>query len=68
LADLGHWLVIEFVPKDDPQTRKLLASREDIFVDYSRRGLEEAFSYHYQIEDSVIINESARTLYLMERI
>jgi hypothetical protein len=68
LADLGHWLVIEFVPKDDPQTQSLLASREDIFVDYSQRGLEEAFCYHYQIDDSVVINDSARTLYLMKRI
>jgi hypothetical protein len=67
-ADLGHWLVIEFVPKDDPQTQRLLASREDVFVDYSQKRLEEVFGIHYQIHDSVVIEDSARTLYLMKRI
>jgi len=68
MATLGHWLVVEFVPKDDPQTQKLLSSREDIFVDYSRNKFEEVFSAYYQIEDSVVINNSARTLYLMKNI
>jgi len=68
MANLGGWLVVEFVPKDDPQTQRLLASREDIFVDYSRNKFEEVFSAYYQIEDSVVINNSTRTLYLMKNI
>jgi hypothetical protein len=67
MADLGNWLVIEFVPKDDPQTQKLLASRVDIFEDYTQKGFEEAFRTYYQIEDTVIIQETQRTLYLMKR-
>ena len=35
-AETGKWLVIEFVPKSDSQVKKLLASREDIFPDYTR--------------------------------
>ena len=68
MADLGHWLVIEFVPKDDPQTQKLLASREDIFGDYSQERFEEVFGTYYQIDDSVVIKNSNRTLYLMKKI
>lgn len=68
MADLGHWLVIEFVPKDDPQTQKLLASREDIFVDYSQERFEESFGAYYQIDDSVLIKDTNRTLYLMKII
>jgi hypothetical protein len=68
MADLGHWLVIEFVPKDDPQTQKLLASREDIFGDYSQERFEESFGAYYQIDDSVLIKDTNRSLYLMKTI
>ncbi len=47
-AEMGKWLVIEFVPKSDSQVRKLLASREDIFPDYTREGFEAAFSREIQ--------------------
>ena len=41
--DMGHWLVIEFVPKTDSQVQKLLASRLDIFDHYNRVNFETAF-------------------------
>ena len=31
-----HWLIIEFVPKSDSQVRRLLASRADIFPNYTQ--------------------------------
>ena len=31
---LGAWLIIEFVPKSDPQVQRLLAARKDIFTDH----------------------------------
>jgi len=68
LSDLGKWLVIEFIPKDDHQTQKLLANREDIFPRYSRTTFEKAFSLLYQIEDSQAIKDSKRAIYLMKRI
>jgi ribosomal protein L11 methylase PrmA len=67
MADLGHWLVIEFIPKDDPQAQKLLASREDIFEDYSQKRFEDVFGTYYQIDDSVVIKHTKRTLYLMKK-
>jgi len=66
MADLAQWLVIEFIPKEDPQTQRLLSSREDIFEDYTRKRFEEIFSIYFQITDSVVIKNSDRTLYLMK--
>ena len=65
-AETGKWLVIEFVPKPDSQVQKLLASRKDIFPDYTRAGFESAFKERFQIREAVEIRESERVLYLME--
>ncbi len=60
-----HRLIIEFVPKDDSQARRLLASRADVFEDYSKEGFERAFAEHFTIDRAQPIVESGRTLYLM---
>ncbi len=61
------WLVIEFVPKPDSQVRKLLASREDIFPNYTREGFEAAFSTRFTIHKSEAVRDSERVLYLMSK-
>ncbi|MCL4261400.1 MAG: DUF2610 domain-containing protein [Anaerolineales bacterium] len=66
-AETGKWLVIEFVPKQDSQTQKLLVSRQDIFPDYTREGFESAFKEKFTMREAVKIRESERVLYLMER-
>lgn len=66
-AKAGEWLIIEFVPKEDSQVQRLLATREDIFPDYSPEGFEEAFSQVYQIHAKEPIPGSKRFLYLLER-
>ena len=63
-----RWLIVEFVPKEDPQARRLLASREDIFPGYNQRAFEEEFGRYFSIEDSSGIGDSQRTLYLMRRL
>jgi hypothetical protein len=60
------WLVIEFVPKSDSQVKKLLTSRRDIFMDYTREGFEKAFSAKFRMEKAEAVQDSERTLYLME--
>jgi hypothetical protein len=62
----AKWLVIEFVPKSDSQVQKLLASREDIFPDYTRESFERVFSNSFTIYKSESVRDSERTLYLME--
>jgi hypothetical protein len=66
-ADVGKWLVIEFVPKSDSQVQKLLASRKDIFPSYTRESFEETFAERFLIREKVAVEESERFLYLMEK-
>ncbi len=66
LAAHCKWMVIEFVPKSDTQVQKLLASRKDIFPNYTREGFEEAFSARFAICKSEPVRDSERTLYLMQ--
>ena len=62
---LSRNLIIEFVPKDDPQTQRLLVSREDIFTGYSREQFEMAFEAVFSILDVQMVPNSDRAIYLM---
>jgi ribosomal protein L11 methylase PrmA len=66
LSGITKWLVIEFVPKSDSQVIRLLATRKDIFVNYTPQGFEESFSEYFSIESSENVRDSERTLYLMK--
>lgn len=66
-AKLSKYLIIEFIPKEDSQVKKLLANREDIFPDYSREGFEKIFKELFQIKKTIRIKDSKRILYLMEK-
>jgi ribosomal protein L11 methylase PrmA len=68
LADLGTWLIIEFVPKQDSQVQRLLATRTDIFDQYHQAGFEAAFRTRFVTHQVVPIHESQRHLYLMRRM
>ncbi len=65
-AELGPWLIMEFVPKTDSQVKILLASREDIFPDYTPEGFEVAFKKYYKIVQNTPVSGSERTLYLLK--
>lgn len=66
-AEIGRWLIVEFVPKTDSQAQKLLQSREDIFTHYIRQDFEQIFQEYFKIHESVVLRESERVLYLMEQ-
>ncbi len=65
---VGRSLIVEFVPKEDSQTQRLLASREDIFPNYTREGFEAAFRRYFKIVEAAEVAGSARTLYLMRAL
>ena len=65
--DLAPHLIIEFVPKADSQVKRMLATREDIFPDYSEVGFEVAFTEFFEILHKAKVRNSERTLYLMIR-
>ena len=60
-------LIIEFVPKDDSQVQRLLATREDIFPDYTRQSFESEFNKYFKIESIEKVKGSKRTMYLMKK-
>lgn len=60
-------LIVEFVPKEDSQVRRLLVCREDVFDDYTQERFEEAFGRFFRIARAERIVDSLRTLYLMQR-
>jgi ribosomal protein L11 methylase PrmA len=66
-AQAGKWLLIEFIPKEDRQVQRLLSSRQDIFTDYHTEGFEAAFGEFFSLVEKQPIQETQRTLYLMER-
>ncbi|HND50086.1 MAG TPA: class I SAM-dependent methyltransferase [Anaerolineales bacterium] len=63
---LGKWLVIEFVPKSDSQVKKLLASRLDIFDEYTAEGFERYFIEKFCLKEKSQILGTERFLYLLE--
>ncbi len=65
--EICNSLIIEFVPKRDSNVQRLLATRKDIFPNYTQEAFESEFSKLFSIEDSVNIRNSERTLYLMVR-
>ncbi len=66
-ARAGRHLILEFVPKNDSQVQRLLASREDIFPDYHLEGVEAAFAPFFDLTEKARIAGSERTLFLFTR-
>jgi ribosomal protein L11 methylase PrmA len=66
-GNLTRWLIIEFVPKQDKQTQRLLITKKDIFIDYDQGGFEKAFEAFFTIENKQQITGTERILYLMKQ-
>jgi len=66
-ARMAPAAIVEFVPKEDPMTRRLLAARRDIFDHYTLDGFREAFGVPFRILREAPVADSPRTLFLLER-
>ena len=66
-ARIAPHAIVEFVPKDDPMTRRLLSSRRDIFDTYTIEGFRTAFGGAFEIVRETPITDSPRTLFLLRR-
>lgn len=64
---LANTLIIEFVPKEDSQVRRLLATREDVFPEYTLAAFEEAFSNEFEIAQRHAVPGTVRRLFVMRR-
>jgi SAM-dependent methyltransferase len=68
LSRLGRRIVVEWVPKDDPQVQRLLRSREDVFTDYNEDGFTTAISQFFNIDERTPVGSTGRVLYLLSAL
>jgi hypothetical protein len=61
LAELAPSAIVEFVPKDDPMVRRLLATRRDVFPDYSLEGFRAAVHERFEVVVEAPIEDSPRS-------
>ncbi len=66
-ARLAPHLITEFVPKDDHQVEEMLASRSDVFRDYSQESFERDMGSFFETLDAQTLPESGRTIYFLRR-
>jgi 2-polyprenyl-3-methyl-5-hydroxy-6-metoxy-1,4-benzoquinol methylase len=67
LVKPGGTLVLEFVPAEDSQVRRLMAAREMVFADYTLEGCRAAFGAFSRVVETLPIAESSRCLLVLER-
>jgi SAM-dependent methyltransferase len=67
LALAGRNVVVELVEKPDSQVQRLLASREDIFEDYSAAGFESTLSGTFRVVRRQQLDGTHRVMYHLRR-
>ncbi len=67
LQNMGSYLIVEFVPKEDEKVKELLLHREDIFTNYSLPHFKECFSLYYNILQEEKVGNTERILFLMQK-
>ena len=74
LAEVVGWIVslaprglIEFVCKDDPAVRRMLALRGDVFEDYSREAFAAALGRCARVVAERVVSETGRVVFWFER-
>ncbi len=63
---LGGHLIVEFVPKEDSQVRRMLRFRDDIFKDYHEDHFRREFEREFTILKKRSVGDTGRLLYLMQ--
>jgi ribosomal protein L11 methylase PrmA len=66
-ADLAPEAVVEWVPREDPMVQRMLASREDVFDDYTEDGFRAAAERRFEVLAREPIEGSDRVLYSLKR-
>jgi hypothetical protein len=65
--NLGNYLLIEFVPKEDEKVRQMLQHKKDIYSNYSEENFITAFAKRFSLLQKTRIGDSQRTLYLFKK-
>jgi hypothetical protein len=64
-AEKSKWLIIEFVPKEDPKVQQMLSSKKDMYTNYTQENFEQVFSSYFKLQRKETIGSSNRILYLL---
>ncbi len=67
LAGLAPNAIVEWVGRDDPMVRRLLATREDVFDGYTLEGFRAAFGARFEVVDERPVAGTERRLVRMVR-
>jgi len=67
-AQLGRFLIIEFVAKEDEKVKLLLQNKRNIYHWYTEEAFLQSFSTRFRLIEKRALSSSPRTLYLMERL
>jgi len=67
LSGLCRFLVIEFVPLQDPRSQQLVALKKDIYGWYTIHAFEKIFGEYFRVMDKAPVPGTERVLFLMER-
>jgi ribosomal protein L11 methylase PrmA len=65
--DIAPQLIIEFVPREDEKVKQMLASREDVFQDYTEAQFEASFLSYFELVNKQTIPGTPRILYHLQR-
>lgn len=68
ILSLAPYGIIEWVPKEDPMVRRMLALRKDIFEDYSHDAFVKRLRERTEILKETIVSSSGRILYFYKVI
>lgn len=66
-ASQARYLIIEFVPIEDPMAKGLMAARRDSLAHYSEASFREAFAVAFDLIDEVALESSPRRMFLFKR-
>ncbi|MEO5685091.1 MAG: hypothetical protein ABIQ88_20775 [Chitinophagaceae bacterium] len=61
------YLIIEFVPKNDPKVQLLLQDRQDIFDNYNEQSFITAFEKEFLVVKKACVPGTERAIFLMQR-
>ena len=64
---LARDVIIEWVPREDPMVKRMLASREDVFGEYTEEGFRAAAEARFEVVAREPIEGSGRVLYSLRR-
>jgi ribosomal protein L11 methylase PrmA len=66
LKELGEYIIIEFVPREDEKVKWMLSQKKDIYEGYTEREFAQTFERYFQIIRKQEIASSGRVLYLLK--